>query len=242
MSPERSPQFRAEARRVLRWCALYTRGLDPAVAASRQDEIASDLHEHAAWAAQGGIPAHRLARSVRARAVTGVVADLAWRRQQLRVTAPEVRLVLRINATLLTLVLLCGAALAGTSVFVIARVIRALLIDDIGYVPSATYALGALALMAVAGTVLLIVGATRVAGSLLLVIPAVFTLPVAGGVLWLVSASAVVAFHVAPWWNVTAGIAGSGLAALCLGAAAYWWSADRTSEATSRTGDARVGG
>lgn len=240
MSPERSEQFRTEARRVLRWCAVYTRGLDPAVAASRQDEIASDLHEHAAWAAERGVPAPRLARSIRARAVAGVWADLAWRRQQLRVTAPTLRLALRINATLLALVLASGAALAGTSAFVIARVVRAVLIGDIGYVPSATYALGALALVAVTGTALLTASATRVAGTILLAIPALFTLPMAGAVLWLVSASAVVAFHFAPWWNATAVIAGVGLASLHFGAAAYWWSADRSSIAPQLTGDSRV--
>lgn len=240
MSPERSVQFRAEARRVLTWCALYTRGLDPAVAASRQDEIASDLHEHAAWAAQLGISGPRLARSVRARAVTGVAADLAWRRQQLRATVPTVRLALRINAILLTLVLMSGATLAGTSLFVIARVVRALLIGDIGYVPDATYALGGLALAAVSGSALITASSTRVAGTLLLVLPALFTLPVAGGVLWLVSASAVVAFHFAPWWNTTAVTAGIGLAAFCVGAAAYWWSADRTTTATRETGEAHV--
>lgn len=240
MSPERSAHFRAEARRVLTWCALYTRGLDPTVAASRQDEIASDLHEHAAWAAQLGISGPRLARSVRARAVAGVAADLAWRRQQLRATAPTIRLALRINTTLLALVLTTGAALAGTSLFVIARVVRALLIGDVGYVPDATYALGGLALIAAAGTGLLALNSTRVAGSLLLVIPALLTLPIAGGVLWLVSASAVVAFNFAPWWNATAWMAGVGLAALCLGAAAYWWSADGISNATRQTGDARV--
>ncbi|MDQ2661856.1 MAG: hypothetical protein M3Y52_08280, partial [Actinomycetota bacterium] len=71
MTAQRSPQFRSSAGSVLRWCAVYTRGLEPAVAAARQDEIASDLHEHAVWASSQGMSGRRLAWSVRARAVLG---------------------------------------------------------------------------------------------------------------------------------------------------------------------------
>lgn len=240
MSAERSPEFRNEARRVLRWCAVYTRGLDPGVAAARQDEIASDLHEHAAWAADHDIRATRLARSIRRRAIVGAISDIAWRRQQLRVEAPSIRRGLRVDAMLLTMVFVTGMALATTGAFAVARVVRALTIGDIGVAPTATFSLIALAAVALAGSMLLLWRRTRIGASLLLMVPALFTLQLAGGVLWQVSASTVVAFHYAPWWSTAAQIAGIGLAVLCLAAAAYWWSEDRGAVATRQRRTARV--
>jgi hypothetical protein len=68
---------------VIRWMAVYTRSLDPAVAARRQAELASDLWEQRAHARQVGAPDPLVALSILRRAVTGVPADLRWRQHQL---------------------------------------------------------------------------------------------------------------------------------------------------------------
>lgn len=68
---------------VLRWVAVYTRSLDPEVAARRQAELASDLWEQRAHARQVGAPDLLVALSILRRAVAGVPADLLWRRHQL---------------------------------------------------------------------------------------------------------------------------------------------------------------
>ncbi|AMB60063.1 hypothetical protein [Microterricola viridarii] len=83
---------------VLRWCAWYTRGLPEQVAAERRDEIASDLHEHAVWAAEQGISASALARGIRLRALGGVTADLLWRHSQLRQHESAEAIALRRNS------------------------------------------------------------------------------------------------------------------------------------------------
>lgn len=227
MSIERTQQFRDEARRVLRWCAAYTRGLDQVVATGRQDEIASDLHEHAAWAAEQSMPARKLARSVRRRFMLGVPADLAWRRQQVRVASPSLRLALRTHAALLALLISTGVALTATGAFVVIRVIRALLIGDVAQIPVSTFAVTALTLIALVGTALLLRPRARVMGALLVAAPALLLLRMSGSVLWFVSASAVVAFNSAPWWSTAAATAGAGLSVLCCAAAAYWWGVDR---------------
>jgi hypothetical protein len=235
MSLERSPEYRLAARAVLRWSAAYTRGLDARVAAARQDEIASDLHEHAVWANESGMSTRQLARSVRWRAVSGVPADLAWRAAQRRAADRGLRFALRANSALLAAVLTVGLGTAALSVFVIVRVVRALRIGDIGYVPNHTVVIGALAVAALSGCALLLRHRSRALGALLLTIPVGLILPVAGAVLWYVSASTVVVIHHAPWWGTAAAITGAALAVLCLAAAAYWWGIER--RATSRRGE-----
>ncbi len=84
MSIARMPAEHGAAGAVLGWCAWYTRGLPEQLAAERRDEIASDLHEHAAWAAEQGITPRAVARGIRLRALGGAVADLSWRHSQLR--------------------------------------------------------------------------------------------------------------------------------------------------------------
>jgi hypothetical protein len=70
---------------VLRWVAVYTRSLDPEVAARRQAELASDLWEQCAHARRVGAADSMVALSILRRAVAGVPADLRWRQHQLAV-------------------------------------------------------------------------------------------------------------------------------------------------------------
>lgn len=88
----------AAVRTVLGWCAWYTRGLPEQVTGERRDEIASDLHEHATWAAEQGIDPRAVARGIRLRALGGAIADLSWRRQQLRRHETPAQLGLRRSA------------------------------------------------------------------------------------------------------------------------------------------------
>lgn len=115
------------------------------------------------------------------------------------------------------------------------RVARALTIGDVGYVSSRAVLIGALAIAALVGCVLLLRQRSRAIGALLLMVPVGLVLPVAGSVLWYVSASTVVVFHYAPWWGTVAAVTGAALAVLCLAAAAYWRGIER--RATSRPGE-----
>ncbi len=66
------------------WSSLYTGGLPTDVAQRRQEELASDLHEHASW---GGVTSAQQA-AVLGRVLWGIPADLSWRRAA---RAPRVR-------------------------------------------------------------------------------------------------------------------------------------------------------
>jgi hypothetical protein len=89
MSPERVASI------VVRWVRLYTRGLPPAAAARRIDELTADLHDQVAHERAAGVADARIARTLAARALRGVPSDLAWRRPK----AP-VRVVLFVAALL----------------------------------------------------------------------------------------------------------------------------------------------
>lgn len=234
MSIERSPEFRAAARRVLGWTAFYTRGLDAGVAADRQDEIASDLYEHAAWAAESGLSPAALARSVRRRALFGAAADLAWRHQQVRGADPFVRFALRADAALTTATAMTGLLLTGLGLFTIVRVVRALMIGDIGFVPGATVSIAALTILSAIATALLFRRRLRPAGAALLIPSCLLMLPTAGSVLWLVSASTVFVFAAAPWWQAAAMVAGGGLALVCAASAVHWFDLPRQRAAARR--------
>lgn len=67
-----------------RWVRWYTRSCPPHVAAERIDEIDSDLWEHTADAAVHGTGRAVLDVDVIRRVLSGVPADLSWRRETLR--------------------------------------------------------------------------------------------------------------------------------------------------------------
>ena len=115
MTLERTPEYRRAARVALRWSTVYTRGLNSGVAATRRDEIASDLHEHAAWAEEHGLSARQLARSVRRRVLRGVASDLAWRVEHRKAASPTLRFVIRANAVILAVAATTGVGAAAWS-------------------------------------------------------------------------------------------------------------------------------
>jgi hypothetical protein len=69
---------------VLRWVALYTRGLPEGAARDRADEIASDLFEHNAAAVAADQSKRATTLSILTRALTGMGADVLWRERQLQ--------------------------------------------------------------------------------------------------------------------------------------------------------------
>lgn len=100
---------------ILRWCDLYTRGLSPAVAGDRRDELASDLWEHAAHEPRAGA-------AMISRALRGMPADLAWRHDQRRGARRELPIGTRIlGGGLAAMVAAMASALIGLGVFVLVR-------------------------------------------------------------------------------------------------------------------------
>lgn len=79
------------SRLVSAWAATYTRRLPRDVMRARRDELASDLWEQRADAADSGTSSSRIAASIVRRMLAGVPADLLWRRHQRRVAirAPQ---------------------------------------------------------------------------------------------------------------------------------------------------------
>ncbi len=220
MSVQRSPEYRQAALAALRWCAWYTRGLDERVAAARQDEIASDLHEQASWAVDHGWTSRELARSIRSRQLRGAPADLRWRLTQARVANRRSRLELRLGAFVLAAVLTSGAALVGLASFAVFRMLQAG-----GQVAALaqTWSVTVLAAMAITAVCLVFARRTRVAGALLLLVPALSIPVLSGSMLWYVSATMQALAQMTPWWTITATAAGVALSVLYLSAAAYWW-------------------
>lgn len=220
MSMQRSPEYRQSALAALRWCAWYTRGLDERVAAERQDEIASDLHEHAQWADDHGWSSTQVARSIRSRQFRGLPADLRWRFAQARANSQHARLELRLSGLLLAAVVTSGVALAGLAGFAVLRVLINL---GLAGAPAQTWMLAGLAAVTLTAVSLTMFHRTRVAGALLLLLPAVSVPALSGSALWYVSASMQAVAQTMPWWSIAASVAGVALAVLYLAAAGYWW-------------------
>lgn len=78
-------------RLCLAWVGWYTRGLPPDDAERRRAEIASDLWEHERDASHAGLTGLAISVEVLGRVLSGVPADLSWRRTVNR--QPRTRLV-----------------------------------------------------------------------------------------------------------------------------------------------------
>jgi hypothetical protein len=80
MTPERMADV------VARWVRLYTRNLPEAVTRRRIGEIEADLHDHIAHERADGAADGHIARSIAARMVRGLGADVSWREAVTRST------------------------------------------------------------------------------------------------------------------------------------------------------------
>ena len=72
-----------------RWVRFYTRDLSTPIAERRVAEIDADLHDHIAHERAGGTAEQRIARGIASRLVRGLVADVAWRGRQAKLSTQE---------------------------------------------------------------------------------------------------------------------------------------------------------
>jgi len=221
------------ARATLRWSVRYTGGLDPLVAARRQQEILSDLYEHTAWATGAGIRQRATARSLRARMLRGIPADLGWRRAEL-VGREGIRWsVPRVDGLLLAAVAVIAIVQVAVGAFVAARQARALLTGDISFIPNSAalaIALGSVALVAAA---LLGHRRTRHWGAAMLAVTGVLIFAQSVEALYYLSATALLVINGVTWLESAAYAIGAGVAVLCLAATAQWSNPVRRSPAAS---------
>lgn len=123
MIVSRSREYHVSINRVARWCAWYTRGLAPEVRDERRDEIASDLYEHGIYADQIGMKPKEVSRQIVSRTARGFLADLAWRRRQLRDTTDVAASGFGSAGSLPTLAYSLGLVLFVWGGFVLTRVV-----------------------------------------------------------------------------------------------------------------------
>lgn len=232
MSLIRTSTFRTSARRVLSWCAHYTRDLPDDVAAARRDELASDLHEHAVWAEEAGWSAERLRRDILRRLISGSVHDIAWRAHQLRRSAigdPRQAATVRTAKRITLFMLALGVTLTLIGGYTYAQLIRLIVIDDYPTPPLPTMLVGLLAVLALFGTALTAWRRSRFIGACVLAPP---TLLLGYVVVESLSRISTTGAHFVNWADHLMATTGSlGLLALGIGAsallgltsAAIWW-------------------
>lgn len=220
----RSRGSSAAPRAVLDWCAWYTRGLPEQIAGERRDEIASDLHEHAMWAAEQGLDPHAVARGIRLRGLGGAIADLSWRRQQLRRHETPQQLGLRQSARggLSILAYTFALMLVVGSGFVVIRVAMSLGRQD-GWFNAAVMgsSLFAFAVSACA-LALLARPRTRWLGALWMIVALYCLLRYGAKALLFSSASYQHLFYSAPFWDLLSKVLIVGLSLFFLGMAVRW--------------------
>ena len=206
---------------ILRWCELYTRGLSPAVAGNRRDELASDLWEHAAHEP-------RADAAMLSRAIRGVPADLAWRyeeRRRARAVLPRAQRV--VSGAVLALVLVAASILVVFGVVVIARNMAMVGRGEIRpFSETAVWVIG-LSALALVGLVLLARERTRSLGAIAL---AASSAVVHLGLYDLLTKSATVgAMLYSPSWSIAVAFLIGALVLLFLSAALLWAPARKAS-------------
>jgi hypothetical protein len=199
---------------VLRWAALYTRGLDPAIAGDRRDELASDMWEHAAQQPRAGA-------AILSRAIRGVPADLVWRFEEHRRVRALVPIETRVVGS--TVAVLVALAASSLIVFGLIAIQRTAFFVSQQYVrpwsETAVWVIGLTAL-AVVGALLLLRRRTRPLGAIAL---AASSPLLHFGLYDLYSKSATVAqLSSAPGWSVAVVCIMACLVLLFVAAAVLW--------------------
>ena len=133
MIASRSREYYLSVNRVARWCAWYTRDLAPEVRDDRRDEISSDLYEHGVYADQIGMKPKEVSRQILSRMARGSLADLAWRRRQLRDTSDVAASGFRLAGSLPVLAYTLGLVLFVWGGFVLTRVLISMGRGEWGY-------------------------------------------------------------------------------------------------------------
>lgn len=205
---------------ILRWCEVYTRGLSPAIAGDRRDELASDLWEHAA-------AEPRATGAMLSRAIRGVPADLAWRHEQRRAAQRLVPLETRVvGGAVAWLVVLAASSLIVLGLIAITR--TAFFVSQQYVRPwseTAVWVIGLTAL-AIVGTLLLLRRRTRAIGAVALVasVPLVHF-----GLYDLYNKSATIgALSVMPGWGTAVVCVMAALVLLFASAALLWMPTRKT--------------
>lgn len=238
----RTAHYRMAARRVMVWCAWYTRDIDPIIAAERQDEIASDLYEEGVWAQEAGLDPRRTARSILLRAARGVPADLSWRSRVRRgqgAAEPAGGLrARRAGQGLAGLLVMLGIGLTGLGVFALIRTAMAQAGTGLPWPVVELIAVMTLTIVSATGTILAAQPRTRLIGALALLFPAAWMTHFVVQLLWYSSATVQLLLARLENLPIFVVIASVGLTLIPAGAALWWLplAAARRSTRSRQTG------
>lgn len=236
----RSHPYRTTSRRVLAWCAWYTRGLDPDAAAMRRDEVASDLHEEGVWAEEAGISPAVASRRMLLRALRGVPADLAWRSGELRQTRGagfSWAMTGHAGSGLAFVIVALGLACSLVGVLAVVRALLA--VETVGILlPRAELiAVATLTILSLLATVLSIHPRSRYLGAALLIVPTAWIMHFTLQLLWYSSATVQALAVRIESLSLLVVLMSVGLALIPIGATLWWWPAlnhrdDKTAQQT----------
>lgn len=201
---------------VLAWCRWYTADLPAEVAAERRAELTSDLFEERQYSGA------RATRSILARAIRGIPADLAWRGARLRqaaVGAPRGTFPLAMPA----LAHLAAIALVAWGGFIVWRIARSMLIGDWhGAADVAELSVAGL-LLALVGSWLLMIARRRAFAGLVLAVAAYLLIRFGAYALMETSVSFTAFFSTATAQMVLLNRVATGAAVLFFLSMAAWW-------------------
>jgi len=211
---------------VYRWAAWYSRDLPETVTKERRDELASDIHEHTAWARSEGMPDGRLSRDIASRTVRGIFSDLGWRRMQLRrndALDPAAGRRRRVNSAALFLVAAVALLIVGWGVAVLSRVGQRVLEGAISPWSDTANGVIAFTVLATLGLALLVRRRTRFIGALWLIVPAIALLHLGTYALISTSVTIMMLTFNLPSWDLLLLALDVSVALLLVGAALWWW-------------------
>ena len=228
MSVATSASYHRAVRSVSRWCAWYTRGVDPDAVASRRDEIASDLHEHATWADAAGQSPRALARSILGRAGRGALADLSWshaQRRRIALADPVALRVRRVEGAAAGLVLAAALSVLGLGLYVLVRVAAAVVAGGIRDWSGTSVAVIVFTALAACGVLLLARRKTRFVGALWMLAPSIGVIHYGLFQLYSISATVGALMFSMPGWRLASDALTVGLVVYFAAAAIWWWPA-----------------
>ncbi|PRY65023.1 hypothetical protein B0I08_11140 [Glaciihabitans tibetensis] len=230
-SPTSSPTLDISAA-VMRWCEFYTRELPSNVATERQDELASDLYEQTVWAQDAGVATQQVRRSILARAVRGVPADLSWRHAQRRNISLASRTAIRArqaNSAVVVASVSAASLIVLWGLYVLTRVMTTAARGGFSPWSNTTVTLGVATALAALGLVLMARKKTRALGTLWLIVPTAILIPTGLSLLYPISATVGVLFNQPEWAPATHLLTG-GLSLFLVAASIWNWPSRPTSE------------
>lgn len=220
MSVSESEAYATARSRVLRWCELYTHGLDHSVAGARRAELVSDLYEQAAHADSMGYSGTRVARQIRGRAVLGALDDLSWRRDTQHAMRSSTARIDRVPLGALGAIL--ALSLLGWGAFVLGQI--GVAVARGGSWPNVDLALTVLlaTLACACGIVLILRARTRAIGAVWLAVAA-YGIVRYGTKAWIAASPSYYPLAAdVPFWNELTLLAAVGTALYFVALAAHW--------------------